>query len=225
MNTDSADMAQETEVYDTGDLGRFVEALGVNRGRLDAYSEAVLLALSQEVLSLRSELIAAKSLADHDVLCPVYNRRAFEREVTREISRAERFKTPLSLIFIDLDGFKQVNDVFGHAVGDTVLIHISETLIKMTRDTDIVGRLGGDEFGIVLSNATEEHALDKAQKIAAQIDELIVRSHSDTPSSQPETSIGASCGVAEWASGQSALDVLAMADRQMFQNKNDRKER
>lgn len=209
----------------TDDLDRFVRTLGVDVDRLDPYSEAVFLALSQEVLSLRGELSTAKALADHDALCPVFNRRAFEREVTREISRAERFDIPLSLIFIDLDGFKQVNDVFGHSVGDNVLIHISETLISMTRDSDIVGRLGGDEFGIVLSNAYEEHAIEKANKIAKVVDELIVRPKSDSGTAATEVSIGASCGVAEWKTGQSATDLIARADRHMFEVKNARKTR
>jgi diguanylate cyclase (GGDEF)-like protein len=120
-------------------------------------------------------------LADNDALCPMFNRRAFEREVRREIALASRFGTPLSLIFTDLDHFKPVNDIYGHATGDAVLLKVSEILLGLTRDTDIVGRLGGDEFGIVLSQATLADSERKALQLTEQIDALTVRGADDAP--------------------------------------------
>lgn len=205
-----------------------LNVLGVNLDMLDVRTRAAIEALCDEVLFLREDvdrlrdaLSEAESLADNDALCPVFNRRAFEREIHREIALAARFRTPLSVIYIDLDHFKQVNDAFGHAAGDEVLIRISELLLRHTRDTDIVGRLGGDEFGIVLAQATAEDSLLKAEQLAKEVDQLVVRSGPD--GSGPEVRIGASCGVVEWQVGQDAQALIALADQAMFAQKARRK--
>ena len=190
------------------------------RAALEALSEEVI-ALREEAARLRAELADAELLADNDALCPVFNRRAFEREVRREIALAGRFRTPLSLIFIDLDHFKKVNDVFGHAAGDDVLLRISDILLKNTRETDIVGRLGGDEFGIVLAQASHADSLAKARQLTHLIDQLIVCNGEDE--AVPKVHIGASCGVAEWREGQGADTLVALADQDMFAQKARRK--
>ena len=205
-----------------------LNVLGVDLGALDLRTRAAIEALCDEVLALRGDIDAlqdalaeAASLADNDSLCPVFNRRAFEREIRREIALAARFRTPLSVIYIDLDHFKQVNDVFGHAAGDEVLVRIAELLLRNTRETDIVGRLGGDEFGIVLAQATAEDSLMKARELAHAVDQLVVRQKG--AGSEPPLRIGASCGVAEWQVGQTAEDLLAIADQSMFAQKARRK--
>lgn len=203
-------------------------ALGVDLGRLDLRARAAIEALAEEVIALREEgdtlrarLADAELLADNDTLCPVFNRRAFEREVRREIALSGRFQTPLTLIFIDLDNFKAVNDVYGHAAGDSVLLKVADILLARTRETDIVGRLGGDEFGIVLAHASLEDSRRKAAQLAAAIDALEVRG--EEGSTLPPVEIGASCGVVEWAAGQSAAGLIARADQAMFAEKSRRK--
>ena len=131
-----------------------VAALGLNIGALPREAQAAIEALAGEVLGLREdrerlkkELDIAAHLADRDALCPIFNRRAFERELAREISLAERYGTPLCLIFIDLDRFKQINDRFGHATGDHVIQHVAETLVDNVRQSDIAGRLGAMNLG------------------------------------------------------------------------------
>jgi len=204
-----------------------VKALGVDVAALSLHERAAFEALCEEVIALRQEanelrdeLGAAELLADHDALCPIFNRRAFEREVRREIALAGRFATPLSLIYIDLDGFKQVNDIFGHSVGDDVLIKVSHILLLNTRETDIVGRLGGDEFGIVLAQSTPSGSAAKAEQLTRALDNLAVRSEGDK--SKPIES-GGSCGVATWRPGQSAAQLIAHADQAMFARKAKRK--
>tara|TARA_R110000787_G_scaffold44093_14_gene108089 strand:+ start:9607 stop:10293 length:687 start_codon:yes stop_codon:yes gene_type:complete len=202
-------------------LGVDLAALGRReRAALEALSEEVI-ALREEAARLRAELADAELLADNDALCPVFNRRAFEREVRREIALAGRFRTPLSLIFIDLDHFKKVNDAFGHAAGDDVLLRISDILLKNTRETDIVGRLGGDEFGIVLAQASHADSLAKATQLAHLIDQLIICDGENEAA--PKVHIGASCGVAEWREGQGADTLVALADQDMFAQKARRK--
>jgi diguanylate cyclase (GGDEF)-like protein len=205
-----------------------LDALGVNLLELSRHERAAMEALCEEVIALRadaaalhSQLDEAESLADNDALCPVFNRRAFEREVRREIALAGRFKTPLSLIFMDLDGFKQVNDVFGHAIGDDVLLRISNILVDRTRETDIVGRLGGDEFAVVLAHSSVTGSLEKARQLSEAIDALTVRDGEQVDG--PGVSIGASCGVVEWQPGQTAAQLIAHADQAMFAEKARRK--
>lgn len=205
-----------------------IEALGVDLSRLDLRARAAIEALAEEVIALREDadtlrarLADAELLADNDALCPVFNRRAFEREVRREIALSGRFQTPLTLIFIDLDNFKAVNDVYGHAAGDSVLLKVADILLTRTRETDIVGRLGGDEFGIVLAHASLEDSRRKAAQLAGAIDALEVRGEEGTP--QPPVRIGASCGVVEWSAGQSAATLIARADQAMFAEKSRRR--
>jgi diguanylate cyclase (GGDEF)-like protein len=202
-------------------LGIDLDALGSHeRAALEALSEEVIF-LREEVARLRDALSDAELLADHDALCPVFNRRAFEREVRREIAVAGRFHTPLSLIFIDLDHFKKVNDVFGHAAGDNVLLRVSDILLEYTRETDIVGRLGGDEFGIVLAQASHEATKAKAAELAQRIDQIVVCN--GDADNVPPVHIGASCGVAEWHDGQGAGTLIARGDQDMFAQKARRK--
>jgi diguanylate cyclase (GGDEF)-like protein len=205
-----------------------LDVLGVDLSALDFRARAAIEALCDEVLVLREDvdelrdaLDEAVSLADNDALCPVFNRRAFEREIRREIALAARFRTPLSVIYIDLDHFKQVNYVFGHAAGDEVLIRIAELLLLHTRDTDIVGRLGGDEFGIVLAQANAADSRLKAEQLTREVDQLVVRNHADM--THPGVRIGASCGVVEWQVGQNAEALLELADQDMFAQKARRK--
>lgn len=223
-------MADDFHSSNAAERRALLDVLGVNLADLDIRTRAAIEALCDEVLALRelgdqleNDLEEAASLADNDALCPVFNRRAFEREIRREIALAARFRTPLSLIFIDLDNFKQVNDAFGHAAGDEVLIRISELLLRHTRETDIVGRLGGDEFGIVLAQATAADSIRKAEALSQEVDQLIVRREADDAG--PGVHIGASCGVAEWQVGQNADTLLALADQAMFAQKARRKAR
>lgn len=213
---------------DPGETRALLDALGLDLTQLDRRTRAAVEALSEEVMALRDEsamlraaLAESELLADNDALLPIFNRRAFEREVRREIALSGRFQTPLSLIFIDLDNFKLVNDIYGHAAGDSVLLKVAEILAQRTRETDIVGRLGGDEFGVVLAHATFEDSRRKAAQLAEAIDALEVRDEASAET--PIVRIGASCGVVEWRPGQGAAALIARADQAMFVEKSRRK--
>ncbi len=221
-------MAEDRLPPHAGDHRILLDALGLDLAGLDVSTRAAVEALCEEVLALRGGVDAleralrdAELLADNDALCPVFNRRAFEREVRREIALAARFHRPLSLIFVDLDRFKLVNDLFGHATGDDVLLRISDILISNTRETDIVGRLGGDEFGVVLAQASVQDSRHKAEQLAAMMDQLVVRETYE--GAVREVWVGGSCGVAQWQEGQSASDLIATADQAMFIEKARRR--
>ena len=101
----------------------------------------------------------------HDSLTDLYNRRYFMQTGKQEIERANRYKEPLSLMMIDIDHFKNVNDTYGHIAGDKVLKQLSSILKESVRNADIAGRLGGEEFGIILPKSS----LDKAKKVAERL--------------------------------------------------------
>ncbi|MEM9938386.1 MAG: GGDEF domain-containing protein [Pseudomonadota bacterium] len=209
---------------------RLISALGVELAELPKHVRAALEALAGEVLSLREEreslhrdLQKAELLADRDALCPLFNRRAFERELEREIALAQRYGTPLSLIYIDLDNFKLINDRFGHAIGDDVLKHVAGLLLKSVRQTDIVGRLGGDEFALVLTHAELTDSQNKAKHLEGLIDSCIIRD-TEAPQLDP-VQLGASCGTVEWSRGMTAELLINLADETMFRTKATRKGR
>ena len=117
--------------------------------------------LRKELVQTRERLEVVEKAADQDHLLPLLNRRAFVRELTRYIGFADRYGTPATLIYFDLDGFKSVNDAYGHAAGDAVLAHFATILQAHVRDSDVVGRLGGDEFAVLLSHANQEQGLKR----------------------------------------------------------------
>lgn len=227
---ESIEQIPEPETDTTRQKARrdLLSAIGLPADSLPRHVSAAIEALAGEVLRLREdrerlrqELEDAARLADRDALCPVFNRRAFEREVTREISLAERYGTPLCLIFIDLDRFKLINDRFGHATGDRVIQHVAQSMLENVRQSDIVGRLGGDEFGIVLTHAELPDAQAKALMLESIIGALTVRDadNADLESVQ----LGASCGAVLWQRGRDAAALIAEADETMFRRKNEKK--
>lgn len=204
-----------------------LDALQIDPSSYDIATAAAFRALAEEVIWLREEenrlrrqLEAAEQLADRDALCPVFNRRAFERELTREIALAARHGVPLCLVYIDLDNFKLVNDRFGHGAGDAALCQVCDILLAQVRQTDIVGRLGGDEFGIILTHAGISDAEEKARALNQRIDRLSVSGNE--PSGEP-VRLGASCGVVAWTGQPSADLLIAEADEAMFRAKSKRK--
>jgi diguanylate cyclase (GGDEF)-like protein len=141
---------------------RLLQGLGLSRRDVSDSGLAALARLSAERDALAERLAAAEALADRDALAPVFNRRAFMRELHRTMSEVERYKTPAAVIFIDLDGFKSLNDTYGHAAGDAVLTSVGRLLLDSVRESDVIGRLGGDEFGVILNRASAEEAAAKA---------------------------------------------------------------
>jgi diguanylate cyclase (GGDEF)-like protein len=110
-----------------------------------------------------------RHLAEHDALTGLLNRRQFEREVSEQVGRAHRYGELSTLLMIDVDGFKQINDTYGHRVGDRALKTIADALKRRLRDTDQVARVGGDEFAVLLPYAGAEQGGD----IAADLQGLI----------------------------------------------------
>ena len=144
---------------------------------------------------------------------PLLNRRAFVRELTRYIAFSGRYNTPASLIYFDLNQFKQINDNHGHAGGDAALKHFAETLLSHVRDTDCVGRLGGDEFGVLLTHAGQDQALKKADVLAEALHAA------PTVWNGQEIPVSFSYGAFELKAGDNADLAMARADEAMYQQK------
>ena len=122
--------------------------------------------LRHELLTTQRRLMELERLADEDSLAPISNRRAFLRDLARTIKYVERYGVPCSLLYFDVNGLKTINDTHGHAAGDAALIHVADILRCNTRTSDVVGRLGGDEFGVLLARANEAIATNKAHQLA-----------------------------------------------------------
>jgi diguanylate cyclase (GGDEF)-like protein len=169
--------------------------------------------LRNEVQQTRMRLEEMARTADQDMLLPVLNRRAFVREISRFAAFAERYGTPSCLLYFDLDDFKAVNDAYGHAAGDAVLRHFSDFLASQIRDSDVLARIGGDEFAIILSHVTPDQAAKKAAALAQTF-------HERPPVWNAETvRLSFSCGTHELLAGASADHALAQADKAMYSQK------
>jgi diguanylate cyclase (GGDEF)-like protein len=169
--------------------------------------------LRRELDKTRTRLDEVEEAADRDQLLPLLNRRAFVRELTRYIAFTERYGTPSSLIYFDLDGFKAVNDSNGHAAGDAVLNHFAKNLLNHVRESDVVGRLGGDEFGIILAHADQNLAHSKAASLAAAL------KTSPAKWNGQDIAVNFSYGAFELVPGQDADSAIARADEAMNAHK------
>ena len=172
--------------------------------------------LTDEIAQLRLRILELEHAADTDPLVPVYNRRAFLREISRAQTVMSRYDMLSTIIFFDLNGFKSVNDRFGHGIGDELLKMIGVVLQDGVRDCDMVARLGGDEFGILLFKSDVKVARAKAQTLCCRIADQTV----DMPTGS--ISISAAWGVAPCEPGDTVEQVLARADRAMYMSKRSR---
>ena len=115
--------------------------------------------------------LSLQQQADRDALTGLYNRQKFDALCAAEIARGKRYATPLALIMYDIDRFKNVNDTYGHLVGDKVLVETSQTVAGRMRESDSLARWGGEEFMILAPHTDLEHALLLAEQVRAVVDD------------------------------------------------------
>ena len=147
-------------------------------------------ALAAELETSRARIADLEARVDIDPLTDVLNRRGFERELKRSLAYVKRYGTSAALIYVDLDGFKPVNDRHGHAAGDAVLKAIAAALVRSVRASDVVARIGGDEFAVLLWNVGGAAAAAKAAALETAVYSTQVRWGAST------FVVGASAGVA-----------------------------
>lgn len=208
-------------------LAALLSRLGLERDKLppDVLEAFSLLAAETETREAQLEnaelrVAELERLADSDSLPGILNRRAFTRELQRVLAMAERHGARAALLFADLDGLKKINDARGHIAGDAALAHVARIILAHTRRTDAVGRLGGDEFGVILA----ESDVAAARKKAAALADLAAAE----PVGEADGWRGApfparlSCGVVEIRKGASVEETLALADSAMYRVKKAR---
>jgi len=166
--------------------------------------------LKAAIADLRKRLAELETLADTDALVPLPNRRAFIRAVEQVIASSARYGTPAAIIFVDLDRLKRVNDAHGHQAGDAMLLHVARLLEANLRASDVVARIGGDEFGLLLDHLDEAAAYAKAvaltRAIAAHPLDLGAVS----------VSVAVTAGLAMIQPGDTAESAIARADAAMY---------
>ncbi|NOY72993.1 MAG: GGDEF domain-containing protein [Gammaproteobacteria bacterium] len=164
------------------------------------------------VYPLRNGLSYEKALqaALKDPLTGIHNRAAMNTSLTREVDLARRHQTPLSLIVIDLDYFKRINDTLGHDAGDQVLQHVANTLLDTIRGSDMVFRFGGEEFAILLTNTDKKGAMQLAQRIRRAIEKNAIKLNEEKIIST--ASLGAACLSAD----DSEKSLFQKADKALY---------
>lgn len=169
----------------------------------------------QEIESLQAKLqeqtVLLREETIRDPLTGLYNRRYLEEMLTREIARAERGGSPMSILMLDVDHFKNVNDVYGHPVGDLVLKALAGKLTAGTRRADIVCRYGGEEFAIILVEASLKNAFQRADKLRQTVQEMAI------PYQDGTLRITISAGVATYPDhSQDGKELLELADQALY---------
>lgn len=201
-----------------------VSVMGIPQAEITPKVRDALMNLMAEVEQMRRELQIARErlatlerLADRDPLIPIANRRAFVRELTRTMALAERYGTPSSVVYIDVNDFKEINDTYGHSAGDEALKHVATLLLNSVRESDVVGRLGGDEFGVILDRTDQSTAREKAEDLAEQIMAVPMDYQGRG------VPIHVAVGVYTFTGAEDVGHALAAADRDMYAQKKKMK--
>jgi len=163
----------------------------------------------------RADLKRIQQHAVADALTGLYNRHYFDTELAREVERCRRYGACSSLVLLDLDRFKEVNDAHGHQVGDDVLRRVGSIILEHVRAPDVACRYGGDEFAIILRDTPQEEALIVGERIRRAID----RSFAEHPLDAQPLPVTASGGVASMGAESSAGDLVSCADRALYDAK------
>ena len=169
--------------------------------------------LRSQVAQLEQRVEQLDELAHQDSLIKLPNRRGFMRELERLIDRAQRYGHHAAMLFVDLDGLKMINDTFGHRAGDGALIQVADLLTTGVRRSDVVARIGGDEFAVLLESASEE----SAHETAARLEDLICGCEFEHDGDALPLSVAIGVGMID---GEDSADVvMARADEEMYRRK------
>jgi diguanylate cyclase (GGDEF)-like protein len=172
--------------------------------------------LAAQLKQSQARILDLEAKIDVDPLTGLLNRRGFERELARSVAYVKRYGTSAALVYLDLDGFKPVNDRHGHAAGDAVLKGVATALLGRVRASDVVARLGGDEFVVLLWNVNGPAAAAKAGALERAVYATPVRWGSST------LVVGAAAGVAHIGALDTPAEALERADAAMYARKRDK---
>lgn len=214
ITTDTAVAAAKTR------LSERLQLLGIPEGEMTPAVSLAVSALLERVDDLNRELSRTKEnlaeierLVDVDCLAPIPNRRAFMRRLTWAVSMLERYNHPTAILYFDINDFKKINDVYGHAAGDLAIRHVSELLSNTLRESDFIARIGGDEFAIIMYHATEEAAKRRGKKIAEALKASPIVYQGNT------IELSTAFGFYAVKNGDDAESALSAADMTMYVDK------
>ena len=194
------------------DLGAQEEAQGWRRDAL-VRAEAMARAASATILAQAERIARLERLALTDELTGLYNRRAIEGRLSERLAEARRHGEQGVLVYLDLNGLKRINDLYGHAAGDEAIRLVAAALRRSLRSSDSIGRLGGDEFAVVLPRCPANAGLTKAARMAQAISRLVlVVDGARIP-------LSASIGLAPFTGEETAAELMAEADTAMYREK------
>jgi diguanylate cyclase (GGDEF)-like protein len=172
--------------------------------------------LERENAKLRARIAELERQVSTDSLTPLFNRRHFMEELERWCWRAHRYGGSFGLLYCDVDRLKAVNDVQGHNIGDDVLVGVAKALLGAVRKSDIVARIGGDEFAVLLDSISADQLAEKAASMRMLFDGLPVQTRG------PVMKISMSVGAQLIASGAKAADILDAVDKAMYAHKRSK---
>ena len=179
--------------------------------------------VSQQSHSLHGENETLVRLAAKDGLTGLYNHAYIKERLKQEIYRCQRYQHSLSLLMIDIDDFKSLNDNYGHVVGDRVLKSLSMLMQEIVRPSDIIGRYGGEEFLVILPQTNSENSLAVAERIRENIEFHEFEVH---PSKNKISRVTVSIGLCAYPDhGQTSEDLIAFADESLYAAKKEGKNR
>lgn len=196
---------------DGGATPVFVRTVNVAGSAILVFEKSADIAYRTELAELHRRILELEKLSSTDRLTGAWNRAHFDRTFSAELSRSVRYRQPLSLIFFDIDHFKQVNDTYGHAAGDKVLCELVSSVQGIIRAADMLFRWGGEEFVILAPSTSYRSAAILAEKLRANIEQHRIESVGN---------ITISLGVAEHVSGESENVYFQRADTALYAAKN-----
>ena len=179
--------------------------------------------LANQVDALQNELESAKAKAMTDGLTGIYNRQALDEFLAERIERSEAGNGDFSVLMVDIDNFKQINDKYGHVIGDRVLVALAQKCRGLTRGDDYVARFGGEEFTIILEGTQFRNAVKKAQQICVAI--ASVRYAVSESQNDDYLSMSVSIGVTQFKKSDTRETLIDRADKALYEAKQKGKNR
>jgi two-component system, cell cycle response regulator len=203
--------------FESLDLISAVAARAAEKARLVAQNHELVEQLQRANEELQEANCMLKEMAIRDGLTSLYNHRYFQEALTRELARARRYRKPCSVIFMDVDHFKNYNDTHGHPEGDRLLKTLSEILMAHVRGSDLAARYGGEEFVLLLPETSKEAALGMAEGVRARVEQEPFPGREQQPLGRVTISVGVACFPED---GDDPPAVMARADQLLYQAKH-----